>query len=143
MPERSGGRGEKYATFTSADRREQPVDARVPRDSARDVAARSPERTRLVGVAAQRGHRAGHIRARRSDHKAGLTVAHDVEWPARVRRRHDRLLGEERLEGDEPVVLVERRVVHAEAAGIQTGEFLVRNWSGRARAAVEPAALAR
>ena len=53
MPDRLGGSGEKYATFTSGDRLEEAVDARVPRDGARDVAARASERPRLVLVRAE------------------------------------------------------------------------------------------
>src|SRR5207244_12365550 len=47
----------------------------------------------------------------RRDHDTGLTVAEDLERPARVGRRHDRLLGQERLVRHQPEVLVERRVV--------------------------------
>src|ERR1041385_8814404 len=110
MPERSGGSGEKYAAFTSADRRKQPVDARVPRDGARDVATRAPERAGFVDIAGQPCAGARNIRAGWRDHEGRLTVADDVERATRIRRRNDRLLGEERLEGDEPVVLVYRRV---------------------------------
>ena len=64
---------------------------------------------------------------------------HDVEWSARVRHRHDRLLREEGLVRDETVVLVDGRVVDAETAGVEIGQLLVADPPGERGAAVEPA----
>ena len=138
MPLVLGGSGEKYATFTSTDRRQQPVDARIPGDRTRDIAACAAERLRLVDMGAQPRASARDVVAIRCDDEAGLVVAHDVERPACVHGRHDRLLGEERLERDEAVVLVERRVVDAETACVQICELVVGDASRERRAPVEP-----
>ena len=74
--------------------------------------------------------------ALRLGHEAGDAVGDDLERPARVGRRHHRLLGQERLVRHHPEVLVHRRVVDGEAARIQVGELLLRDTAEEARAAV-------
>src|SRR5437868_2991770 len=51
MPDLLGGSGEKYATFTSDDRREQPFDARVPGHGGCDDAPRERRPTVDAAVA--------------------------------------------------------------------------------------------
>src|SRR6476620_10043966 len=97
MPERLGGSGEKYATFTSGDRLDEPLDTRVPGDGARDVASRASEGARLLLVRAEPFQRRREAFARRCHDEPRLSLTDDVERPARIRHRHDRLLGEKRL----------------------------------------------
>jgi hypothetical protein len=59
----------------------------------------------------------------RLDDEAGAPVGDDVERAAGIGRGHDRLLREERLVRNHPVVLVDRRVVDGEAACVQVGEL--------------------
>src|SRR5665647_3015861 len=106
MPDLLGGSGEKYATFTSGDRIEEPLDARVPRDGARDVASGAPELSCFVLVRPKPFERAREVFAARRDDEPCLPLPHDVERPTGVGHRDDRLLREERLVRDEPVVLV-------------------------------------
>ena len=63
--------------------------------------------------------------ARGSQTSPVLRSTHDLERPARVGRRDDGLLGQERLEGHHPEVLVDGRVVDGEAAGVEIGELVV------------------
>src|SRR5207247_640270 len=111
-----GTASSESAAYSPRHRREQPLDARVPGNEPRDVAARAAERARFVLVLAQPAARARELVDRRSDDKARLAVAHDVERAAGVDGCDHRLLREERLVWDEAVVLVDRRVVDAEAA---------------------------
>ena len=98
---------------------------------------------RLVEVVAKPGRR-----PRRPRPASGATtspvraVVDDLERPAGVGRRDDRLLGEERLVRDHPEVLVDGRVVDGEAARVEVGELVVADAAGERGAAVE-AALAR
>ena len=66
----------------------------------------------------------------------GLAVVDDLERAAGVERRHDRLAGEERLVGDHPEVLVDRRVVDGEAARVEVGEPLAVDAAGELDLAV-------
>ena len=70
--------------------------------------------------------------------QAGAAILHDLERPARVGRRHDRLLREERLVWHEAEVLVDRRVVDGEAARVEVGQLVVRDAAREDGTAVEP-----
>ena len=60
-----------------------------------------------------------------------------LERPAGVLRRDDGLLGEERLVGHHPEVLVDGRVVDGEAAGVEIGQLVVAHPASEGDAAVE------
>ena len=92
----------------------------------------------MLAEVAERG--AERFRARLR-HETGLAVDDDVERPACVRRRHDRLAGEERLVGHHPEVLVDRRVEDRAAAGVELGELLGVDPAGEPDPAVEATAL--
>src|SRR5664279_5684924 len=139
MPDLLGGSGEKYATFTSRNRLEESCDARVPGDGPRDLATRTAEGPGFVLVRSEPLERSREVFAPRRDDEPGLALAHDVERPTGVRHRDDRLFGEERLVRDEPVILVHRRVVDAEAARIEIGELYVADPAQKRRPAVDAA----
>ena len=67
------------------------------------------------------------------------TVGDHLERPARVGRRQHGLLGQERLVGDHPEVLVDRRVVDGETACVQRGELGFVDAAGELGAAVQAA----
>ena len=73
------------------------------------------------------------------DDEPGGAVRDDLERPAGVGRREDRFLGEERLERNHPVVLVDRRVVDGEATRVEIGELGFGHAAREARAPVQPA----
>ena len=79
-------------------------------------AAGAPELRRLVGMLAEPGDPAAARRLAGARTSPVAPVGHDLERPAGVGRRQDGLLGEERLVGHHPEVLVDRRVVDGEAA---------------------------
>ena len=101
----------------------------------RSAVPRDPHGDRLVaprGRPASR-ERGGDRVGARLDDEPGRAVVDDLERPAGVGRRHDRLLGEERLVRHHPEVLVDRRVVDGEAARVEVGELLLGDAAGEAR----------
>ena len=110
----------------------------IPRQLLGDAAARLSPRARVVDVIPQPGAGFGDGERSRLADEAGATVVHDLERPARVGGRDDRLLGEERLEGHHAEVLVHGRVVDGEAARVEIGELGVADAAGERHAAVEP-----
>ena len=98
-----------------AARRSRVPGARARRSPCRP-APTPARRRRARGATSTPGERGGP----RLDDEPGLAVGDDLERPAGVGRRHDRLLGEERLVRDHPEVLVDRRVVDGEAARVES-----------------------
>ena len=105
--------------------------------SARRPPAGLAPRARVVDVLAQPGAGLRDGGGRGSQTRPGAAVGDDLERAARVGRRDDRLLGQERLVRDHPEVLVDGRVVDGEAARVEVGELLLVDAAGERRAAVE------
>ena len=129
-----GGSGEKYATFTSGDRREEPVDARVPRDGAARARARRG-RARCASSVCPRSHahaRASVLDARRDD-EPGLALVDDVERAAGVGRRQTGFSERNASYGTSPKSSFDGRVVDAEAARVEIGELARRRRGRRTR----------
>ncbi len=100
-----------------------------------------PARPHAFASSSVRGEVRARLRERGRlgrDDDAGLAVVDDLERPAGVGRRHDGLLGQERLVRNHPEVLVDRRVVDGEAARVEIGEPLVVDAAGELDLAVEP-----
>ena len=91
-------------------------------------------------MGAQPGERLGDGARSRFADEAGSPVLDDLERAARVARRHDRLLGQERLEGDEAHVFVDRRIEDREALRVLVGEGVVVQPARERDPPVEPVA---
>ena len=124
MPLVLGGSGEKYATFT-----------RPPRAGGRCTSPRSPRARRRAPRARARAPRPRGRAARRTRARAPRRVGATTSPVSRSRTMSSGppasvvvttgFSREERLVRDEPVVLVHRRVVDAEAARVEIGELVV------------------
>ena len=133
MPERSGGIGLRVGDLHESRRSMQlsQVTRAASSCPAAPNASASPRCSRSQPAASASAGALG-----RGD-EPGAAVAHDLERPARVGRRQDGLRGEERLERHHPEVLVDRRVVDGEAAGVERGELRLVGEPGELDAAVE------
>ena len=76
---------------------------------------------------AEPGNGLSDRRSLRCDDEPGLAIVDDIERATGIGRRDHRLLGEERLVRPHPEVLVDRRVVDGEAAGVEIGKLVARD----------------
>ena len=111
----------------------------VPGDRSAIARPALPQRAPRPRARAGSGTRARARRPAARSTSPVCAVVDDVQRPARIARRHDRLLRHERLVRNHPVVLVDGRVVDAAAARIEIGELGLGHATGEGRAPVESA----
>ena len=99
---------------------------------------RCPNARASSGCSRSRAARARELGGVRCGHEPRAAVRDHLERAAGVGRRQHRLLGQERLVGNHPEVLVDRGVVDGEAAGVERGELVLVDAAGELGAPVQP-----